>query len=450
MRLRLQVPARRDHVVSVTVQGTAAPWKCLAGVGEPVIEIEAPVADGARVKILWEGETPARAECPAVVAQGDKFAVRFGRARVLEVNDPQGCLREISTDGPTLHAAAAETCGHRTAFAKVEQGDVRWWAPIPLEIRPPLEIVDAVVDSSRSVVEFALHNHTGSEVRARAVVRCGTGCEEQALHLGAREQSALRTSAKGVVPGSNTITVELDDGRTVRGCVMDWQPPTAGESQRFECVELGSFFNDCVSEIFKHEYLSPRSPRCSLQMPVHGWGDWCYGGKATPTISDSVLRAAAGKEGRFVSPQGIPFATPGPGDAQNVVFTSLWDNFPDEVIVPLSGRARHAWFLVAGSTHPMHSQLDNGEIIVTYADGGSDRLALHNPTTWWPIDADYQVHVDAHCVSGPHPPRIDLGSGRATLLDLPLDSSRELRTVTVRTVANEVVVGLMSMTLLRP
>ncbi len=214
-------------------------------------------------------------------------------------------------------------------------------------------------------------------------------------------------------------------------------------------MNLEASFNDRVTQIFRHEYRSPRSPHCSLQMPLHGWGDWCYGGRGTPEIDDSALRAAAGPEGRLVTPQGIALATPGEGDAPNVVFTSRWDDFPDEVVVPLAGRARHGWFLVAGSTHPMHSQFDNGQILVTYADGASDRLPLRNPTTWWPIEADYQVEIDGYCVPPPHPPRIDLGKGRATLVDLPLDPDRELRSLTMRCLANEVIVGLMSATLLR-
>jgi hypothetical protein len=108
----------------------------------------------------------------------------------------------------------------------------------------------------------------------------------------------------------------------------------------------------------------------------------------TPTIDDSALREASGKTGRFVGPQGIPLATPGPGDNLNVAFTSQWDNFPKEVKVPLNGRSGHIWFLVTGSTHPMQSQCYNGGILVSYANGRSERLPLHNPTTWWPIESD--------------------------------------------------------------
>jgi hypothetical protein len=39
--------------------------------------------------------------------------------------------------------------------------------------------------------------------------------------------------------------------------------------------------------------------------------------------------------------------------------------------------------------------------------------------------------------------------GAGTVLDLPLDRSRELKSLTVRTLANEVVIGLMGVTLAR-
>jgi len=37
--------------------------------------------------------------------------------------------------------------------------------------------------------------------------------------------------------------------------------------------------------------------------------------------------------------------------------------------------------------------------------------------------------------------------GEATVLDLPLDPAKELKTLTVRTLANDVIIGLMAATL---
>jgi len=39
--------------------------------------------------------------------------------------------------------------------------------------------------------------------------------------------------------------------------------------------------------------------------------------------------------------------------------------------------------------------------------------------------------------------------GAATVLDLPLDKSKRLKSLTIRTLANEVVIGLMAVTLQR-
>jgi hypothetical protein len=167
-------------------------------------------------------------------------------------------------------------------------------------------------------------------------------------------------------------------------------------------------------------------------------------------------------------PDGVTFETPGEPVA-NVIFTSQWDNYPREVTVPLCGRASHAHLLMAGSTNHMQSRLDNGEVVVAYADGTSTRFPLRNPSTWWPIDQDYLTDAYQFPLRAMHPTRVDLKSGQvrmatnqtashggtidggaATVLDFPLETKRTLESITVRTLANDVVIGLMAVTLARP
>lgn len=140
---------------------------------------------------------------------------------------------------------------------------------------------------------------------------------------------------------------------------------------------------DFVIENGKEFFNRPLySPFVSLAIPKQGIGSWVHWNE-TFEVDDAGLRAAAGRNGgRFVLPQGVPFKTPGTGDAKNIAFTSQWDNYPREIAVPLSGRASHVYLLMAGSTNQMQSRFDNGEVIITYADGSTERLALHNPTTW--------------------------------------------------------------------
>lgn len=240
---------------------------------------------------------------------------------------------------------------------------------------------------------------------------------------------------------------------------------------RFEPVPLESLFNDRVTEIFRPgKYLAPRSPYASLALPSQGIGSWAGHVNASAVIDDSGLRlVAAANGGRFLLPNGVPLVTPGETRAPNIAFVSQWDNYPRRIEAPLAGRARGLVLLMAGSTNHMQSRFDNGEVRVVYADGSRARLELHNPTNWWPIDQDY--FIDDFQFRRPEdvPPRLDLktgtlrieqlanikgrggviAGGAATVLELPLDPGKELKSLEIVALANEVVIGLMSATLVR-
>lgn len=96
-------------------------------------------------------------------------------------------------------------------------------------------------------------------------------------------------------------------------------------------------------------------------------------------------------------PQGIPFSTPGEKEYNNIAFTTLWDNYPTSINIPLNGKASKAYFLIAASTYYMQSHIVNGEI----------------------------------------------------KLDLPLNPVKELKSLSLETTANEVVIGLMGVTLVK-
>src|SRR5690606_10929631 len=92
-----------------------------------------------------------------------------------------------------------------------------------------------------------------------------------------------------------------------------------------QAVDLGPYFNDRVTEIFQRgKYRSPRSPFVSLALPAQGIGGWAGHMNEMVGIDDSGLRRVAAETGgRLVLPNGVPFATPGPGDAPNILFTSM-------------------------------------------------------------------------------------------------------------------------------
>ncbi|MBP3512555.1 MAG: DUF4450 domain-containing protein [Prevotella sp.] len=240
--------------------------------------------------------------------------------------------------------------------------------------------------------------------------------------------------------------------------------PAAG---RYVPVKLGKALKDNVTDIFNNEYLSPRSPYTTLQIPVQGVGEWCHP-TLKPEINDSVFRTLV-RDGRFTV-AGVPFLTPAEG--HNIAYTSLWDNYPDSITVPLSGRASAACLLMAGSTNHMQSRIDNGLVVVAYKDGTADTLRLVNPDNWCPIEQDYFEDGKAFTLADPRPYRVCLGNGKvsrnlgdelgitgvygrpipggaAQMLNMPLDPEKKLKSLTVRTLSGDVVIGLMGVTLVR-
>lgn len=393
---RLVVAALRDGVAAVTANGSAVVWRVVKdAVATPRIEILAPPAVEQDIVIRWQGGVPATAPAEIKVASGAGITVDAG-ARIGEVADPQAALTDSRLRDGVLTGKATGTPGHRTVFARVGQGQLEWWQPLAVEI------VDA---------------HPA--------------------------QAAVFTT--------------------------DWSQPL-DPAVKLDPVPLASLFNAQVAGIFTRDYLSPRPAGCALSTPRHGYGSWCHPA-ANFTVDDSGLRAAAAANHNTLTlPNGVPMATPGAAAANNAAFVSRWDNFPRELTLPLAGRANKIYLLMAGSTDGMKSRFDNGEIIVTYTDGSTTRLALENPTTWWPIDQDYFIDDYAFARPGPLPVRVDLKTGKirvldpqtfagqgrgvpggaATVIDLRLDPAKELQSMTVRAIANEVVIGLLSATVQRP
>lgn len=230
-------------------------------------------------------------------------------------------------------------------------------------------------------------------------------------------------------------------------------------------------FNASVTDIFRNEYISPRPQSTSLEIPIQGIGEWCHP-KFTVDIDDSAFRQKA-TDNKF-NVKGIDFATPQEG--KNILFASLWDNYPDSVRIPLkkSSKASAAMILLAGSTNHMQVAMENACIIAEYTDGSEERLPLIPPYNYCPIEQDYYVDGKAFSVAGPRPVRVCLGTGdvsdnlgtalgisptevygreikggAAQVLRMPLNAKKKVKAFRLRCLSNDIVVGIMSITLVQ-
>ena len=465
--LVFKVPARLDHIKSVTVNGRMVKWKALpSAVGQPLLQLNAGKQKDYLIKISWSGKKPAT-DYPVKTYTRMTLQRVEKKAEPLQLFDPQHIF-----DNP-LHARQAislanTVLGYHTYFIKLKQGEFTWWQPINMNVVKPIEITTITQNADGLAIKI---KDGGVDGKDEVTVNPGLGeTYHQFIKIEDDRSAVFIVPNKNLLPGSNHIIIKTDDNwGQLDTTIINWQIPTS--PLKTETVDLRPFFNDKLTNIFKNQYLSPRPKSPTLQLPTQGIGNWAYP-LVTANIDDSGLKkAAAANNGMFTIPQQIPFATP-VGDEKNIMFTSQWDNFPKELSVPLNGQAMHAYLLMAGSTNPMQTRLTNAEVVITYQDGTTTKLAIKNPENWWPIEQDDDNDGYAFNTDAVKPLRVYLKTGEVTqnfkhftsikgftnkavdggagvVLDMPLDNSKKLRSLTLKTLANDVVVGLMAVTLVR-
>jgi hypothetical protein len=267
----------------------------------------------------------------------------------------------------------------------------------------------------------------------------------------------------GEVPIFRVIHLTVNDtkGDATRSSQAISKAPSSAE---WRTIDFDSLKNCDVRDIFRQKYFSPRPNTVSLRIGTDGWTPWTstFWGQSPPDILLEKIPALINSDGLLVTPQGVKLEVPREGT--NIAFTSLWDNFPSSIEVPVNAKAEALWLLVAGSTNPMQCQIANATIRLKYSNGDVHKLDLIPPQNFWalaPIKIsgselgqsgrfDYTDPADSFCVRKPHPQVVQLGTNcRAMLYGLRLNALT-LESVTLETLSQEVVIGLMAASLMNP
>ena len=226
-------------------------------------------------------------------------------------------------------------------------------------------------------------------------------------------------------------------------------------------LDISPVANGDIRTIFKQDYASPRPATCSVRLARDGYRAWTmtYWGMNPPAIGlENVLKDQSKpvsllRDNQLMTPQGVPFVAP--TATRNVAFTSLWDNWPAQVTVPVNQSAAAVWVLVAGSTQPLQGRIANAVVHFRYVDGVEERLDLVPPLNFRMLcpwgGADYNPAMDAFALGDTPPLMVQLGSNcRAMLYGWRLREGVKLKEVALETLSQEVVVGLMGVSLMNP
>lgn len=246
------------------------------------------------------------------------------------------------------------------------------------------------------------------------------------------------------------------------------------DSEKCRPVDIATAYNARITDIYRNEYLSPRPPVTTLQIPKQGIGEWCHP-LTTADIDDAPLREMLRANGGILITEiGVPFRMP--SDGQNIAYASRWDNYSDSVTVKLDGsRAAHIYLFVAGSAGHMQCEMENARISVRYIDGTRAEHPLVSPYNYAPIEREYfyDDHAFALAPAAQAPPRVrfapgkteDAGTpknplagkkgaeggvipgGAGVMVDIPVDPARRLESLTLTVLSPDIVTGIAAVTL---
>ncbi|PRD54814.1 glycogen debranching protein [Sphingobacterium gobiense] len=456
VKLKMEIPVTYQHIKSVIVNGKPIEWSLKSSsIDRPLLLLEAPEANHFSIAIIGDGQL----DVPSITSTEHAYTTEFvlplaADVSVMDVYDPQNLLNRKENG----RFSFVQKQHKGTFFVKLHQGKMTWWHPINIALVEP--IAHHFIERDRRHY-LMLQNRTGEKIITRIQ---GTNFNQE-IELSPDKQQEIEIPSDVLTMGTNRFSLVVGDTQWDVNYIA-WNIDNQGG---YQTQNLSSYYNGRLNDIFQQQYLSPRPDVPTLQLPWQGVGNWCYP-LTTAHIDDRGLMAA--RKNEIVTYLNIPFRIQ--GEEQNVLFTSQWDNYPINMEIPLAGKAEKVYLLMAGSTNPMQSQMVNARVKVIYMDGEEDVLDLKNPTNWWPIEQDYlddnyafeipdqaipyRVELKTGAVyKGGELPRYTeikgftnraVDGGAATIVDLPLNSSKALKSLQLVTETNDVVIGLIAATLL--
>ena len=464
MDLNLQLKALSTGIDAIVVNSKTVSWKNIStAVGSPSIEIKAGYSKQYQITIQWKKKRPIPEMMHKRIAQGELFQMNISGIEITGLKDTQGVLKNTSFEKSVLKGHIIAAPGSHSLFVQLKKGEMIWWQPIDIDVVAPIEF-EPMSNNLKNQIVYRVRNNTSRLLEGKLVVNG----KDSTISIPASNVTAnINISSNSLVPGSNQLSFNWQQ-HSVTSSLLNWNIDLASNKQ-IKSIDLQPYLKNKVTDIFKVQYLSPRPTSPTLQMPTQGIGEWTYPLR-TVLISDSGFRKNLAGNNQVHLPQGIYFSSKADSLQNNILFTSQWENYPSKVSIPISGKASHAYFLMAGSTNTMQSRMVNGVISIEYMDGSVDSLELKNPENWWPIEQDYLDDGYAFQTNATKPVRIHFRTGKvvsvydnsindfngktinggaATVLDLPLDKTKMLNKIVLKTVTNEVVIGLMAVSLIR-
>lgn len=246
------------------------------------------------------------------------------------------------------------------------------------------------------------------------------------------------------IPGDHTLFIRVKADEYDAWIAADYDIENEGEeiapleAKPFETVDMSALFNCSITALHDQAYIEPRPKAYSMGLFQNGRysHNWNQYGRNVVYVDDSMLRNAGGV---VTTPSGIPFATPEEND--NIAIVTMFEAFPTEITVPLSGKGQEIAVMYVASANCMLSYVENARITVTYKDGTTSEKSLV-----------YPLNVDDWLTSALTTEAENFyfsNFNHATVQRVRLDADKELESIKIEAISNDVIIGVAGISVAR-
>lgn len=252
-----------------------------------------------------------------------------------------------------------------------------------------------------------------------------------------------------VEKGMQTVKIPVDVN-IIGEEVSYYTKPADGEE--YEAIALDDFVNRDLrtlhantyttpwsDEFEEYFYWSPDVPRTVLPNGRSWWES--HGEDESAYIPESLSVPAAGET--YTTEDGVPFVISG-RDGNNAVFTSLFNEVPDKVTIPVGKSAEKVYFMLSVSTNNMQSRMENARITLNLQNGETKTLPLINPDN---IDDWLCYSQSPYAEDG----QIVMWGDKAhsNILSVELDEPAVIESIDFECLSTEVLAGLLGVTIVK-
>lgn len=455
LHYNMSIPARSCDITSVKVNGADVDYTVTSN-----IEFTTDKLESAVIEITYGGGSVPEVESSDIGAAKSEYTVKTDGI-ITEIIDPQGIISSDSGTGSSdITVTLADKPGDHSFFVRVSKGDINAVKPVDVNIKEKVEITDITLSTSGTpTLTFGIHNNTEETISLKGFVRFAgneTRVDSQIKPGETSSGYSIKIEEKSnITPGNNLIKADFEGIGIITAEYTDWElnSKLGTDLSDAKMVDLDGYVNQNLTDLHKNTYdityegdehfVLPKFYFVSdttRSVTANGRSWWEPGRGAEESRYTPVITKLPSGGGTFVSDIGVPFKI-SDQDGKNSVFVSLYNQFPDEVTIPVNESGSKLYFLLAVSTNNMQSKIENARITVNLKDGTSEQLPLINPDN---IDDWLNYQYNPYAQSGYIQ---TLGSkGHSNILAVDLGENKEIESVTFTCLSNEVLAGLLGIT----